>query len=183
MKRISDWTTLATQSQIRQMRIRTSHPLLAFALLTLAGCVPSPGPFRLAAVAGQLVDRESRGPIADAHIFQVYRGAGSPGADPHVYHARWTQTDARGNFAFDSELAPSVRMWLLKTYGPRYDFYHPAYGLVRGPTTAEAAVVLEGSLDQAEQRRMDLQVFCGSIADDAGSQRLREIACPRPRQR
>jgi hypothetical protein len=70
-------------------------------------------------------------------------------------------------------------MWILKTYGPRYDFYHPEYGLVRGPTTEEAEVVLEGSLDQAEQRLMDLQVFCSSTADDPGSRRLREVACPR----
>ena len=155
--------------------------VLAFALLGLAGCVPSLGPIRLAAVEGQLVDRESRQPIAGAHIFQVYRGAGAPGADPHVYHSRWTQTDARGNFGFVSEITPSLRMWILKTYGPRYDFYHPEYGLVRGPTTEEAEVVLEGSLDQAQQRRMDLQVFCGSTADDPASRRLREIACPRPR--
>jgi hypothetical protein len=153
--------------------------LLAFALLGLVGCVPSLGPFRLAAVEGRLIDRESRGPIAGAEIFQVYRGAGAPGSDPRVYYARWTQTDARGHFAFVSEIAPSARMWILKTYGPRYDFYHPEYGLVRGPTTEEAEVVLEGSLDQAEQRLMDLQVFCSSTADDPGSRRLREIACAR----
>jgi hypothetical protein len=158
-----------------------SRTLLSFALLSLVGCVPSPGPFHLAAIEGQLIDRESRTPIAGAHIFQVYRGAGAPGADPNVDHARWTQTDARGNFVFVSQIAPRVRMWILKTYGPRYDFYHPEYGLVRGPTTEEAAVVLEGSLDQADQRRMDLQVFCSSTADDPGSRRLRALACPRPR--
>ncbi len=158
-----------------------SRTLLSFALLSLVGCVPSPGPFHLAAIEGQLIDRESRTPIAGAHIFQVYRGAGAPGADPNVYHARWTQTDAGGNFVFVSQIAPRVRMWILKTYGPRYDFYHPEYGLVRGPTTEEAAVVLEGSLDQADQRRMDLQVFCSSTDDDPGSRRLRALACPRPR--
>lgn len=158
-----------------------SRTLFSLALLGLAGCVPSAGPFCLAAVDGRLIDRESRRPIAGAHIFQVYRGGGTPGADPHVYHARWTETDGRGHFVFVSEIAPSVRMWILKTYGPRYDFYHPEYGLVRGPTTEEVGVVLEGSLDQAEQRRMDLHVFCGSTADDPGSRRLREIACPRPR--
>lgn len=161
--------------------VAQSRTLLAFALLGLVGCVPGPGTVRLAAVDGQLIDRESRKPIAGAHIFQVYRGAGAPGADLHVYHSRWTETDARGKFVFVSAIAPSVRMWILKTYGPRYDFYHPQYGLVRGPTTEEVGVVLEGSLDQAEQRRMDLHVFCGSAADDAGSRRLREIACPRRR--
>jgi hypothetical protein len=157
--------------------------LLAFALLGLAGCVPSLGPIRLAAVDGRLVDRESREPIAGAEVFQVYFGAGAPGADPRVYTSRWTQTDARGQFAFGSEISPSARMWILKTYGPRYDFYHPEYGLVRGPTTETAEVVLEGSLEQAEQRRMDLRVLCSSSADDPESRRLREIACPRPRAR
>jgi hypothetical protein len=160
-----------------------SRTSLAFVLLGLVGCVPSPGPVRLAAVEGRLIDQESREPIAGAQIFQVYRGGGAPGTDPRAYYSRWTQTDARGRFVFVSEIAPSARMWLLKTYGPRYDFYHPEYGLVRGPTTDEAEVVLEGSLDQAEQRRMDLQVFCSSTDDDPGSRRLREIACPRPEAR
>ncbi len=160
-----------------------SRTLLAVALLGLAGCLPGLGPVRLATVAGRLIDRESRQPIAGALIFQAYRGAGAPGADPRVYHSRWTQTDAGGHFAFVAEIAPSARIWILKTYGPRYDFYHPDYGLVRGPTTDDAEVVLEGSLDQAEQRRMDLQVFCNSIADDPGSRRLRDVACPRSEQR
>ena len=157
--------------------------LLVFALLVPAGCVPSPGPVRLAAVEGRLIDRESGEPIAGAEIFQIYRGAGAPGADPRVYSSRWTQTDARGHFVFGSEVSFSARMWILRTYGPRYDFYHPEYGLVRGPTTEEAEVVLQGSLEQVEQRRMDLQVFCSSIADDPGSRRLRELACPRTQVR
>ena len=161
----------------------TVRASLVFALLGLVGCVPSLGPVRLAAVEGRLLDRESREPIVGAEIFQVYRGAGAPGADPRSYHSRWTQSDAEGRFAFESEVAPSARMWLLKVYGPRYDFYHPAYGLVRGSTTEDAEVVLEGSLDQAEQRRMDLQVFCRSTAADPGSRRLREIACPEPQAR
>ncbi len=151
---------------------------IAFALVGLLGCVPSPGPVRLAAVDGRLIDRESRHPIAGAQVFQVYRGAGAPGADPHVYHARWTQTDERGAFVFATQIAPSARMWLLKTYGPRYDFYRGDYGFVRGPTTDAVDVELEGSLEQAEQRLMDLQVFCdSSTADDPASVRLREIAC------
>jgi len=156
----------------------TSRTALAFALLGLVGCVPSPGPFHLAEVDGQLIDRDSQQPIAGAEIFQVYRGGGAPGSDPTVYSSRWTQTDALGSFHFASQIAPSARMWVLRTYGPRYDFYHPEYGLVRGPTTDEAEVTLEASRDQAEQRRMDLQVFCNSTADDPGSRRLRDIACP-----
>lgn len=171
-----------TRQRCEAMRdsLLKARTLLAFALLGLVGCVPSLGPIRLAAVDGRLVDRDSREPIAGAQIFQVYRGAGAPGADPRVYGSRWTQTDARGHFVFGSEISPSARMWFLKTYGPRYDFYHPQYGLVRGPTTEAAEVVLEGSLDQAEQRLMDLQVFChSSTADDPASRRLRGIACPR----
>jgi hypothetical protein len=155
----------------------------ALLLLALAGCVPSLGPFRLAEIKGQLVDRDSREPIAGAEIFQVYRGGGVPGAEARVYHSRWTRSDGQGRFLFASAVAPSVRMWLLATYGPRYDFYHPAYGLVRGPSTAASHLTLQGSLDQAEQRRMDLQVFCNSVADDAGSRHLREIACPRNESR
>lgn len=150
---------------------------VAMALLILTGCVPSLGPIRLAEIEGRLVDRESREPIAGAEIFQIYRGGGAPGADPRIYHSRWTRTDGEGRFFFASTLSPSARMWLLATYGPRYDFYHPAYGLVRGPSTDAARLTLQGSLDDASQRRMDLQVFCSSRADDAGSRHLREIAC------
>jgi hypothetical protein len=150
---------------------------VAIALLVLAGCVPGRGPFVLPTVEGRLVDRDSRAPIAGAEIVQVYRGAGTAGAEQPVVLSRWTQTDPEGSFFFASETS-GPRMWFLKTYGPRYDFYHPAYGLVRGPSTDASQVLLEGSLDQAEQRRMDLQVFCSSKADDPGSRHLRTVACP-----
>jgi hypothetical protein len=151
---------------------------VAVAMLTLLGCSPGLGPFVLPSVEGRVTDRDDRAPIAGAEIVQFHRGAGTLGAEPDVLHARWTRTDGQGRFAFAAELVPSARMWLLETYGPRYDFYHPDYGLVRGPTTDAAHVTLEGSLDQAEQRRMDLQVFCASADDDPGSRHLREVACP-----
>ena len=150
---------------------------LAVALLALAGCVPGCGAFVLPTVEGRLVDRDSREPIAGAEIVQVYRGAGTGGAEQPVVLSRWAQTDPEGSFFFASETS-NPRMWYLKTYGPRYDFYHPTYGLVRGPSTDASRVLLEGSLDQAEQRRMDLQVFCSSKADDPGSRHLRSVACP-----
>jgi hypothetical protein len=148
------------------------------ALLALVGCVPGLGPFALPAVEGRAIDRESREPIRGAEIVQVYRSAGTAGAEPPVLHSRWTRTDAQGSFAFGSELAPGPWMWLLDNYDPRYDLYHPDYGLVRGPSTDAARVELEASLDQAEQRHMDLQVFCSSMADDPGSRHLKDVACP-----
>ena len=153
---------------------------VAVALLILGGCAPGLGPFVLPSVEGRLIDRDSREPIAGAEIVQVYRGAGTGGAEQPVVLSRWTRTDPEGSFFFASEATSSPRMWFLKTYGPRYDFYHSAYGLVRGPSTDASRVLLQGSLDQAEQRRMDLQVFCSSKADDPGSRHLRSVACPQP---
>ena len=156
---------------------------VALALLALTGCAPGLGSLRLAAVEGQVLDRDTRVPIAGAEVLQVYRGGSPFGAEPPVIHSRWTQSDRDGQFSFASELAPSPRGWLFETYGPRYDFHHPDYGLVRGPSTEASHVVLEGSLDQAEQRRMDMQVFCSSTDDDPGSRHLRAVACGDPRER
>jgi hypothetical protein len=155
----------------QRLTIRQS---LVVALLALSGC----GSLVLPSVEGRLVDRDSEQPIADAEIVQVYRGSGTGGAEPPVVFSRWTRTDSEGSFSFPSKMTSSPRVWFLEVYDPRYDFYHPAYGLVRGPSTDAAYVSLEGSLDQAEQRLMDLQVFCSSKADDPGGAHLRTIACP-----
>ena len=151
---------------------------LAVALLAVSGCALGLGPFVLPSVEGRLIDQQSQEPIADAEILQVYRGSGTGGAEPPVVLSRWARTDREGSFSFPSKIISSPRVWFLETYGPRYDFYHPAYGLVRGPSTDAPRVFLQGSLAQAEQRRMDLQVFCSSKADDAGSRHLKTIACP-----
>lgn len=156
--------------------MRTS-PLLVAVVLLVCGCTSTLGPTSLGAVEGRLIDRETRAGIAGAEIVQVYRGRGAPGAEPPVQHARWTVTDVEGRFVFDAESVADPGMWLVETYAPRYDVYHPAYGLVRGPTTEASRVLLEATLRQAEQRRMDLRVFCSTTRDDAASRHLREIAC------
>ncbi len=170
--------------------------LAAAAALAACGCVPSPGPFVLDAVAGRVVDRDTGAPIAGAEVVQWWRGAGVPGASQPEYHARWTSSDDRGAFAFPRRVAPSARMWLLRTYGPTFSFYHPRYGLVHagpgvsvpastgdagsreGAPARSAIVALRGSLDEAPQRLDDLAAWCRAGHAGAGARHLSAIACP-----
>lgn len=141
--------------------------LTALSLAALAGCA--------SAVEGRLVDRDTGRPITGAEVLQVYR-SGVAGEETQILHARWAETDREGRFTFPAGLT-NPRAWIVQAYGPRYDFHHPDYGLVRGPTTESASVELEGSLSDARQRRMDLEALCHSSFDDPQSRRLRETAC------
>jgi hypothetical protein len=69
-------------------------------------------------------------------------------------------------------------MWLLKTYGPDYSFYHPSYGLQHGARGEGDTLVLRGSLARAEQARADLAPICRGERDDPGARHLAAIACP-----
>ncbi len=148
--------------------------------LGLLACLPSPGPFVLAAAEGRVVDRESGDGIPEAWVVEWYRGAGAPGGSQPEYHARFARTGANGAFRFDRRFAPSPRIWLLRTYGPSYSFFHPDYGLVHGGRPAEGeAVLLRGSRGEAELRHADVAPYCRGDLRGAGAQRLAELACGR----
>ncbi len=154
----------------------------AAALVLLAGCVPSPGPFVLPPLEGRVVDTDTGAPIADAEVVARWVGGGVPGSARPEYHARWTRSDAAGRFRLEGGLAPSPRMWLLRTYGPELLFFHPGYGLVRsGVPEDPARVLLRGSRASAEARLRDLDPFCRGEVAGAGARHLAEVACgPRP---
>jgi hypothetical protein len=149
---------------------------LVVALLASA-CVPSPGPFRLQEVSGRVVDRDTGAPLAGVEVIESFRGAGAPGATQPVYHARWTTSDADGGFHFPDAVAPSARMWVLKTYAPTYLYFHPLYGLQRGGAPEQGSLLLRASLARAEQALADLQPYCRGEIDDPGARRLAEVAC------
>jgi hypothetical protein len=116
-------------------------------------------------------------------VIEWWHGAGRGGPQP-TYHARFATSDAEGRFAFPRACAPSPRMWLLRTYGPSYGFFHPEYGLVRAGEPAPGQTpVLEGSREEAELRRADLAPVCAPRPDERWQRELAEIACPpRPRR-
>lgn len=163
------------------VRKRARAGRLAFlsvaALVLGAACVPSFGPFRLPAVEGMVADLESGEPIPGAEVFEWHRGAGLPGASQPVYHVRWTTTDTDGRFAFSEKLAPSPRMWALRTYDAKYDFFHPSYGLQRGGKADHGAMTLRGSLTRAAQSLRDVAPYCRGEHDDEGARHLAELAC------
>ena len=160
------------------------HRSTAFAIAVIAfACVPGPGPFGLEAVSGRVVDLDTGTPLAGAEVIESFRGAGVPGGSQPVYHARWTTSDAEGGFEFPEAVAPSARMWLMKTYAPTYLFFHPRYGLQRGRAPESGPVLLRASLARAEQALADLQPYCRGEIDDAGARRLAEVACGERPQR
>jgi hypothetical protein len=146
-------------------------------LLSLA-CVPSAGPFRLAAAQGRVVDVSSGAAVPRAEVFQWYRGArGASDAHP-TYHARFTRADESGRFAFPAELVTSPRIWLLRTEGPSWGVYAEAYGFQRPRPVAEGDdTLLRLSPADAAARRASLAPFCDRRSDDAASRRLAALAC------
>jgi hypothetical protein len=155
--------------------------LAAVALLAaaLAACVPGPGALVLRAAEGRVLDRESGAPVEGATVIEWWRGAGRGGGPQPTYHARFATSDAGGRFAFPRALAPSPRMWLLRTYGPSYGFFHPRYGLVRGGEAARGEpVLLRGSLAEAELRHADLGPVCAPRPRERWERELARVACP-----
>lgn len=148
----------------------------------LGGCVPSLGPFILDSARGRVIDQDTGEPIRGAEVIEWYRGAGSAGGPQPHYYARWTRSDREGRFAFGRAFAPSLRLWVLKTYGPTYSFYHPSYGLEHGggrpERNVEPEVILRGSLRHSAQRLADLVPFCRGERSDRGARHLQQVACP-----
>jgi len=140
----------------------------------------------LDAARGRVVDEDTGEPIPDARVIQWWHGAGAMGEPAPSLHARLAVSDERGRFAFERALAPSPWMWVSRTYGPTYGFYHPSYGLETGtprrvetPGAHEPALVLQGSLRRSHLRLAEVRAYChGRREGDAAAPRLREIACP-----
>lgn len=164
--------------------MKTRGAVALAASLAFAACVPGPGVFVMRAAEGRVLDRESGEPIAGARVIEWWRGAGGGGGPQPTYHARFTHSDADGRFGFPRAVAKSPRMWLLRTYGPSYGFFHPDYGLVRGgePAAGEP-VVLSGSRAEAELRRADLAPVCAPHPREEWERELARSACPPRPQR
>jgi hypothetical protein len=162
----------------------TRTALLAVAVAALAACVPGPGVLVMRAVEGRVLDRPSGAPIAGATVIEWWRGAGRGGAPQPTYHARFATSDADGHFRFPRAVAPSPRMWLLRTYGPSYGFFHPDYGLVRaGEAVPGEVLALGGSREEAELRRADLAPVCAPRTRERWERELAQVACPPRPQR
>ena len=165
----------ASRPMLRVLRTAS----LAAAVAALAGCVPGPGVFVMRAVEGRVLDRESAAPIAGATVVEWWRGAGRGGGPQPTYHARFATSDAEGRFRFPRAIAPSPRMWLLRTYGPSYGFVHSDYGLVRAGEAAPGEdVVLRGSREEAALRRADLAPVCAPRPRERGERELARVVCP-----
>ena len=152
---------------------------LAIAALCVGciACAPGGGSLQLPAIDGRVVDDRSGAGIAGAEVIEWFKGsAGGADVQP-VVHARWTTTDARGEFRFAAGKASSG-FRLGRVYGPTYSFYHPDYGLVRGGGPRDGRVVLQGSLARAELAKAELRPYCSGELDDPGSRRIAEVACP-----
>jgi hypothetical protein len=157
----------------------TSRTAIGLLAASLAGCLPGPGAIVLAPAAGRVSDRDTQAPIAGAQVIEWWRGAGRGGGPQPTYHARFATSDAEGRFAFPRALAPSPRMWLLRTYPPTFGFYHPRYGLVRGGEAPEGGeVALAGSLAEAELRLADLAPVCAPEPKERWQRELARSACP-----
>ena len=164
--------------------MRRAHGLAWLALASTLACLPSPGPFRLDAVRGRVLARESSAPVAGVVVVQTHRGAAAPGATQPVYYSRWTTSDDDGHFSFAEESAPSLRMWLLETYAPTYELYHEAYGLQRDRGRQhEQTLILRVAADRVAQARGDLAAYCRADRDDAGAQEIVARACSARPQR
>jgi hypothetical protein len=160
------------------MRAGWSSLLLLLAAAAL-GCLPGPGVLLMGPAEGRVLDRDTGRPVAGAEVMEWWRGAGRGGGPQPTYHARFARSDAEGRFAFGRALAPSPRMWLLKVYGPSYGFYHADYGLVRGGEPEPGrALVLRGSLAEAELRRLDLAPVCQPRPREDWERELARVACP-----
>jgi hypothetical protein len=162
-------------------RVRRAAVLQSLLASALAACVPGAGPCVLPSVRGRVLERATEAPIAGAVVFERWRGAGRMGGPQPTYHARFARSDAEGRFALERGLAPSPRMWVLRTYEPSYGFAHPHYGLVY---TGEADpgeggdLLLRGSEADAAVRRGDLASLCETAPSDGFERELAREVCP-----
>lgn len=152
--------------------------LLALALAVGIGCAQDGRSESRTPIGGTAVDANTGEPIADALIFQVVP-AGRSGADVgRIASSRSTRSGAQGQFEFDSA---SPGFTLGSSYPPRYHFYHPSYGLLRGGEARGGRVRFEASLRDAHLRQADATGLCVKAQQSDANEMVREIAalaCP-----
>lgn len=122
--------------------------VLGGALLLGAGSCEAP------AVAGRVVDRETRAPIAGVGVFEVWRSGRVLSDVAATRHTRTARTDRDGRFSLASEA--SVR-GAGAPQAPSYVLVHRDYGLVhageRDPRSGALAFELSRG-DAAAQRSL-----------------------------
>ena len=134
------------------------------------------------AVGGRALDADTGEPIPNAWIFEAIPRE-TRGADVRrVSSARWTQTDNEGRYTFEKAKTSALGA-LIKAPAPRYHFYHPSYGLVRGREANETATIIRASLRDSHLRLADLLATtnCTSAQQDSRDPmalQLAKLVCP-----
>lgn len=123
-----------------------------------------------------------RDPVAHALVVEAWFGGAPGGADLRpVYHARATRTDDRGRFHLPRRIAPSPRMWLLRTYGPEYRVFHPARGLLGARATARGDGTLLLALPETPPApESELRRLCAGPPRDRIEALVAPFACSPP---
>lgn len=157
---------------------RVGAGIAAALLMLAAGCAPNSTPFRLEELRGRVIDSATGAPIVGAQVVEWYVGGGLSDRVRPVHHERWATSDAAGVFVL-GEARASATMLAGATYGPKFAFVHPDYGLQRQAREENEGWVLRGDRARVEQARTDLQAHCRAPHDDDAARRIREVACKR----
>lgn len=134
------------------------------------------------AVEGMARDSDTGEPIERAWIFEAVP-VGTVGADlERIASIQTERSDDEGRFRFEPR--PEAKgLSMKRTYPPRYHFYHPSYGLVRGREAKGEPVEFTVSLRNAHLRQRDAAAYCSPAkrqAEAANGMALKlvELGCP-----
>ena len=88
-----------------------------------------------------------------------YVGAGLGDGVRPVHHARWATSRSDGTFVLEAS-GTRVSTWLTRSYGPKFAFVHPEYGLQRQAQYEGDVWLLQGDPRRLAQARRDLDPYC-----------------------
>lgn len=166
----------------RRIDHRCRAGLAIFSLALCMSCAPALHATADDTIIGSARDADTDEPIAGAWIFETQRRTSSGADVARVARARISQSDAEGRFSFDKVSDGFWGFSFGRRRKPRYEFYHPSYGLVRVRVGSDGrSVTLRPSLRDAHLRQADAAAFCNQNAADEMSKKMREIACPASR--
>lgn len=134
------------------------------------------GACELPARRGRVVDGDTRAPIAEVRVVELWRAGRALSDVAATRHVRLATTDREGRFALPAETSAGA---LRGGAAPSYVLVHPSYGLVRAGEREPIEGVLDFEMSRADvTAQQSLTALCESRPREDWEREIAAEVCP-----
>jgi hypothetical protein len=149
---------------------------LGAGIFVLAAMLIGVGACEVPALHGRVVDRETRGPVEDVRVVELWRAGRALSDVAATRLVRFAKTDREGRFAFPAESAAGV---LRAERTPSYVLIHAGYGLVQAGAREPIGGALDFEVSHADVTALQaLGALCESRPREEWEREIAAEICP-----